>query len=136
MANPINPSVPALTQGSSSGPSVAASSTENVRQTAAPGGSPAPVPAPVVQKAPSAAELAEATRDISEYIQTVSRNLDRAVDDQLGRTVITVLDAESEEVVRQIPSEEILAIARFLQQQRADSESADPVPGLLFNKET
>jgi flagellar protein FlaG len=100
----------------------------------APAGAPAARQEP--QDAASVRELAQATRDISEYIQTVSRNLDIAVDDELGRTVITVLDAKTDEVVRQIPSEEIMAIARFLRAQQAESAASDPVRGLLVNKET
>jgi flagellar protein FlaG len=37
------------------------------------------------------------------------------VDESSGRTVITVLDATTREIVRQIPSEEVLALARAIE---------------------
>jgi flagellar protein FlaG len=43
------------------------------------------------------------------------RSLSFRVDEASGRTVITVLDATTQEVVRQIPSEEVLALARALE---------------------
>ena len=46
--------------------------------------------------------------------------------------IVTVLDTETEEVVRQIPSEELVALARFAAQQTAD---ANVVSGVLINKE-
>ena len=94
-------------------------------------------PAPVVQEAPrpSAEALAEATRDISQYMQSVSRSLNISVDSDLGTTVIQVVDAETEELVRQIPAEEILQIARFLSDQQLSSDQAASVRGLLIDQE-
>jgi flagellar protein FlaG len=43
------------------------------------------------------------------------RRLRLQVDELSGRTVITVLDAETNEVVRQIPSPELLAVVRHLE---------------------
>jgi flagellar protein FlaG len=43
------------------------------------------------------------------------RSLRFQVDELSGRTVITVLDAETQEVVRQIPSPELLAVMRHLE---------------------
>ena len=83
----------------------------------------------------SAQELSEATRDISEYIQSVSRSLSISVDGDLGTTVIQVLDAETEELVRQIPAEEILQIARFLSDQQSSAEQADSLRGLLIDQQ-
>lgn len=109
------------------------------RQAAAPGGNLAPVnSAPRDSTAPSAQEVAQATRDISEYMQSVNRSLQIAVDKTLGSTIITVLDSETDEVVRQIPQEEIVAVARFLEQQLS-SETASPsttVRGLLVDNES
>lgn len=47
--------------------------------------------------------------------QNISRDLEFTIDDELGKTIITVYDSESEEVVRQIPSEEVLALAKSLE---------------------
>ena len=56
-------------------------------------------------------ELQAAVKDIAQNIQIVQRLLQFSVDEISGRTVITVVDKETKEVVRQIPSEEVLALA-------------------------
>ena len=75
-------------------------------------------------------EVVEAVSDISDYVQNISRELQFKVDDELGRTIITVIDKETDEVVRQIPSEEIVAMARSIAEN-----APDPVRGLLMNGE-
>ena len=52
---------------------------------------------------------------ITEYVkkaQSISRDLEFKIDKELGQTVITVYDSETDEVVRQIPAEEVLQLAR------------------------
>lgn len=56
--------------------------------------------------------VAGAVRQMNDYIQTVNRDLSFSVDELSGKTVIKVIDAETKEVIRQIPPEEILALAR------------------------
>jgi flagellar protein FlaG len=96
------------------------------------------VPAAAAPKASAAftAEVAQATQDISAYIQTVNRSLQISVEQDLGTTVITVIDKATEEVVRQIPSEEILSLARFISQQQEELGGTNlPVKGLLMDSE-
>lgn len=52
--------------------------------------------------------------DLKDYVQSSRRNLDFQVDDVTGRVVVKVIDANSNTVIRQIPSEEILALSRRL----------------------
>jgi flagellar protein FlaG len=51
-------------------------------------------------------------RGIQDYLQRNGRNLEFRVDDSTGETVITVRDASTGDVIRQIPNEEALAIAQ------------------------
>lgn len=60
------------------------------------------------------AGLDEALRDLTGYVQNVQRNLQFNVDDDSGQTIIRVVDTETDEVIRQIPSEEVVALARHL----------------------
>ena len=69
-----------------------------------------------------AADAAAATRDLERNLRKLSetmaasqRNLTFRVDQGSGRTVITVVDAVTKEVIRQIPSEEVLAVSRALE---------------------
>ncbi|HED38972.1 MAG TPA: flagellar protein FlaG [Chromatiales bacterium] len=70
----------------------------------------------VVNEDPSAAteasKISEAVSRMSDYVQNIRRGLEFSVDEESDRTVITVYDIESEEVIRQIPSEEFLNLVR------------------------
>ena len=58
--------------------------------------------------------LEKVVSQLNAYIQNTQRDVDFSVDDSTGRVVVRVIDSESEEVIRQIPSEEMLAISRHL----------------------
>jgi flagellar protein FlaG len=62
---------------------------------------------------PKAPDAAEAAQRLNELSGSTRRNLQFRVDESSGRTIITVINATTKEVVRQIPSEEVLAIARI-----------------------
>jgi len=60
---------------------------------------------------------AEKERIVSEYVQqaqTISRDLEFSIDKDLNKTIITVYDSETEKVIRKIPSEEALGLARAI----------------------
>jgi flagellar protein FlaG len=73
-------------------------------------------------EAPSPAELEKsvdaAVERINEFVQVVQRDLQFTVDDSTGRTVVKVMDSQSEEVIRQLPPEEILAVAAHMEEVR------------------
>jgi flagellar protein FlaG len=73
---------------------------------------------PAKREAPPPASIADAVRRLNQLMAERQRNLSFHVDETSGRTVITVLHAATSEVVRQIPSEEVLALARALEQAR------------------
>ena len=80
--------------------------------------------------------LEELAAQISDQIQIQRRSLSFSVDDNIGRTVVTVTDLESDEVIRQIPSEEVIRLAqtiRDLNEQLSDSGNALDVSGLLIS---
>lgn len=60
------------------------------------------------------ADLERAVSKLNDYVQNVQRALQFSVDEDSGRTIITVLDSETKEVIRQIPPEEVLNLARTL----------------------
>jgi len=137
MANPVNPAntnnvtvLPAAGRAQASEPGAAGQSQAPAgRQAAAGGGSSAPPAAPVGQ-------VTEAARDVSEFIQTVNRSLQISVDQDLGMTIITVVDSETDEVIRQIPQEELVELSRFIAERRAELEAGDaPVRGMLMDRE-
>ena len=64
----------------------------------------------------SAQEITRAVDSIKQLSQQIDRNLQFHVDEGTGKTVVTVLDKETEEVIRQIPSEELLSVAQRLKE--------------------
>jgi len=81
------------------------------------------------------AELHNAVQEITAFMQSVDRALEISVDDDLGTTVITIVDRSTQEVVRQIPNEEAVAVARFLAEQQAMRASDEPPRGLLLDSQ-
>ena len=62
--------------------------------------------------APSVAELTGAIDQLNGYLQETHRGLRFSIDDSSGRTIVRVVDTETNEVIRQIPSEEMLTLIR------------------------
>ena len=62
---------------------------------------------------------------INDYVQNFQRNLKFEVSEDGSHTVIYVINAETDEVIRQIPPEELEAISTYIQSLSTE--------GLLFN---
>lgn len=57
-----------------------------------------------------------AVTKLNDYVQTVQRNLQFNLDDESGKTVITVVDRNTSAVIRQIPDDVALKLAQDLHQ--------------------
>ena len=64
---------------------------------------------------PSREEVAVAAKQIESFVKATNRNLSFSVDDESGVSIVKVLDPETKDVVRQIPAEETLRIAKSLE---------------------
>ncbi|MCK4841124.1 MAG: flagellar protein FlaG [Methylococcales bacterium] len=71
----------------------------------------------VKDKELDAKELVAVITKISEQVQNVHRDLTFSIDEESGRNVVTILDTKSKEIIKQFPSEELLALARHLNEQ-------------------
>jgi flagellar protein FlaG len=69
---------------------------------------------PAAHAAAAALDLERTVRKLNERLAAEQRNLSFRVDEGSGRTVITVVDATTQQVIRQIPSEEVLAVSDAL----------------------
>lgn len=58
--------------------------------------------------------IERAAAQIDSYMKSVNRSLEFRVDKDSGRTVVSVRDAETGELIRQIPGEEVLRMARYM----------------------
>jgi len=78
-------------------------------------------------------ERAAAT--VASFIESVSTSVRVAFDEQIDTPIFTVVDAETSEVIRQIPSEDLVAIARFLESQDIDPVGSKALAGVLISAE-
>ena len=69
---------------------------------------------------PDDKQLKEAVSKLNDYVQNIRRKLSFSIEESTGRTVIKVYDAETEELIRQIPPEETLRLAEVIQEQTAN----------------
>ena len=61
---------------------------------------------------PTREVVAKAAADIQQFVQSMGRNLSFSVDEVSGYHVVRVVNPSTGELVRQLPSEELLKIAR------------------------
>ncbi|GAA3954097.1 flagellar protein FlaG [Allohahella marinimesophila] len=59
--------------------------------------------------------LRSAVTRLNDYVQSVQRDLEFSFDEESGHSVITVIDRNTKEVVRQLPDDLALELARNLQ---------------------
>jgi flagellar protein FlaG len=79
----------------------------------------------------SAEQMKAAVLQLSEILQTNNRQLSFSVDEDSNKQVVKVTDVVTGEMIRQIPTEEVLKLSERLQDLQLD---AGTVVGLLFNK--
>lgn len=68
------------------------------------------------QEAAPGGPLQDVVSDLNKLVRELHRELRFSVDSDSGDTVIKVIDRETEEVVRQIPSEELIRLRKRLQE--------------------
>jgi flagellar protein FlaG len=69
--------------------------------------------------------LQQAMDDVQTAIKSIANDLTFSIDEDTGRTLVKIVDRETDEVIKQIPSEEMLRIAKAL----------DKLQGLLVKQE-
>jgi flagellar protein FlaG len=69
-------------------------------------------------------QVHRAVETINRHLDAAAQNLRFSVDDATGKMVVRVVDTATGDVIRQVPSEELLAISR----------SIDRLQGLLFHQ--
>lgn len=69
-----------------------------------------------VKGAVNLTSLTQATDQLNQAIQLRAKNLQFTIDKSTGIHVVKVIDTQTNEVIRQFPSEDILAMAKALDQ--------------------
>ena len=80
----------------------------------------------------SAEQIENAVTKLNEFVQTNSTQLNFSVDEGSNKQVVKVTDSKSGDIIRQIPSEEILRLSERLQELQMEVGTA---VGFLFNKQ-
>ena len=65
---------------------------------------------------PTREVVAKAAEQIQSFVQSMGRNLNFSIDQTTGYHVVRVVNPETNETVRQLPSEELLRIAQSMKQ--------------------
>ncbi|MBS0543659.1 MAG: flagellar protein FlaG [Proteobacteria bacterium] len=74
---------------------------------------------------PTRDALLQAIDEVQKVITPVAQNLRFSIDQDTGETVVKVVDAQTDQVIRQMPSEEVLAM----------SKAIDKLKGLLIKQQ-
>lgn len=77
------------------------------------------VPAAAVQQPDAAAHLAQvaqAVKEINKSMESLAQGLEFSVDSDTKETVVKVIDQHTKEIIRQMPTQEALDIAKALDQ--------------------
>ncbi|MCL2875666.1 MAG: flagellar protein FlaG [Betaproteobacteria bacterium] len=56
----------------------------------------------------------ESVEKLNEFIRPYVTSLQFSIDEDLGKVVVRIMDDETKEVIKQIPSEDVLALAKAL----------------------
>jgi len=96
----------------------------------------------VAKRAESSSEVVDILNEISEinaHINIMQSSLQLSVDQASGRSVVTVMDKNSGELIRQIPSQEVLKMSarirqymESMQQQMLQGGGQADLQGLLY----
>lgn len=65
-------------------------------------------------KSTDSEKLKQAVQQIEKFVDATKRNLKFSIDERSGKIVVKVIASETGEVVRQLPSEEVLKLADSL----------------------
>lgn len=88
-----------------------------------------------LQPVQSQAEIEKQVQNLQEFGLQQGWTVNFSMEQDLGQVVIKVMDSDTRSVIRQIPSEELLAIHKRIQALRQGDAGANPKLGLLLDSE-
>ncbi len=83
----------------------------------------------------SDADLKKQVQNLQEFVREQGWTVNFSMEKELEQVVIKVVDADTKSVIRQIPSEELIAINKRIQALVQGEAGANPRVGLLFDSE-
>lgn len=70
----------------------------------------------ITSQVPEIEELQAVVDSFNQFIPMAAHNLTFSIDDDSGKVIVKIIDGATQNVIRQIPSEEALALSRSLDQ--------------------
>ena len=62
--------------------------------------------------------LEDAVKQVNDFLKPINNSIQFNVDDDTGKTIVKVIDLTTKDVIRQFPSEEMLAIASAIDKMK------------------
>ena len=78
-------------------------------------------------------EMEKQARDLQDLSDTKGWAVSFRIDDDLQQTIIKVVDSDTQKTIRQIPSEELVAISKRIKALREGELGAGGLQGLLYD---
>ena len=101
----------------------------------------APVIQPAIQTTPTTAQLQRAIQNTNQAMQDSGKSLTFSIDEATKETVVKLMDTQTNQVIGQFPSKQMLAISEAiglmqeqLQQAAISKATVQTAPGLLIKQ--
>lgn len=88
-----------------------------------------------LQQVQSQADFEKQVQKLQEFGKLQGWTVNFSMEQESGQVVIKVMDSDTRSVIRQIPTEELIAIHKRIQALQQGEAGANPKRGLLFDSE-
>jgi len=88
-----------------------------------------------LQQVHSRADIEKKVQNLQEFGKLQGWTVNFSMEKESGQMVIKVMDSDTRTVIRQIPTEELIAIHKRIQALQQGEAGANPKRGLLFDRE-
>ncbi|MFM5165685.1 flagellar protein FlaG [Aeromonas veronii] len=88
-----------------------------------------------LQQVQSQADIEKQVQNLQEFGKLQGWTVNFSMEQESGQMVIKVMDSDTRSVIRQIPTEELIAIHKRIQALQQGEAGANPKRGLLFDRE-
>ncbi|MFM5521486.1 flagellar protein FlaG [Aeromonas jandaei] len=88
-----------------------------------------------LQQVQSQADVEKQVQNLQEFGKLQGWTVNFSMEQESGQIVIKVMDSDTRSVIRQIPTEELIAIHKRIQALQQGEAGANPKRGLLFDSE-
>jgi flagellar protein FlaG len=79
-------------------------------------------------------DIEKQVQNLQEISQVKGWSVNFSIDNESNKTIIKVVDADTQKTIRQIPSEELLSISKRIQSLREGDDSNSVLSGLLLDR--